>query len=351
MSTIAEGLVKSLHHITLVTTSEPVNRRFYTEVLGLRRVKLSVNQDDFFHRHLFYGDENGSSGSVITFFEWPHLVSGHVGLGAPHHIAYSVKDIEALQKWAAWLRGNGIQVSGPHIMGDRVSIYFRDPDGSLLELASKLDERIDIAALREMFAEEVEAGKITQNMRLSLMDHASPLATDAAKLERFLSKTLGLRRIARRENPHDRQAVILGFGDEDHDFLRYILKPSIRIGFVGIGSIHHIAVKVESDEDQKKIMQTLDSIGIRHSGIIDRFWFKSLYFRDPFGNLLEVATAGPGYAVDEAPESLGSRLVLPPWLESERRRIEEALRLLDEQYPTRWPPIYRPAPEKPEQVE
>ncbi|GBC71599.1 Putative ring-cleaving dioxygenase MhqA [Candidatus Calditenuaceae archaeon HR02] len=301
MAAVGDGLVKGLHHITLVTASERVNRRFYTEVLGLRRVKLSVNQDDIFHRHLFYGDERGSSGSVVTFFEWPHLVRGHPGLGSPHHLAYSVKDVEALLKWSSWLKRNGLRVSGPHIVGDRVSIYFRDPDGFLLELASRIEGGIDDAALREMFVEEVDVDGITQDMRLSLMDHASPLATDAAQLERFLSKTLGLKMVSKRENPHDSQAVILGFGCEDHDFLRYILKPSIRAGFVGIGSIHHIAVKVESDEDQKKVMQTLDSVGIRHSGIIDRFWFKSLYFRDPFGNLLEVATTGPGYTVDEAP--------------------------------------------------
>jgi glyoxalase family protein len=351
MSKISEGPVKGLHHITLVTSSERVNRRFYTEVMGLRRVKLSVNQDDIFHRHLFYGDENGTSGSVITFFEWPHLPSGQVGLGSPHHLAYGVKNLEALHKWATWLRMNGLRVSGPHRVGDRASIYFRDPDGFLLELATSIDGDIDEVALREMFSEEVEVEGITQDMRLSVMDHASPLATNPALLEQFLSKTLGLKRLAKRENPHDSQAVILGFGSEDHDFLRYILKPSIRVGFVGTGSIHHIAVKVESDEDQKKIMKTLDSIGIRHSGIIDRFWFKSLYFRDPFGNLLEVATAGPGYAVDEPPEALGTRLILPPWLEPERKRIEEALRLLDEQFPAKWPPIYRPAPEKPEKVE
>lgn len=351
MAGAVDGLVKGIHHVTLVTASERVNRRFYTEVLGLRRVKLSVNQDDIFHRHLFYGDEQGSSGSVITFFEWPHLVRGSPGLGSPHHLAYSVKDVEALQKWSSWLKRNCLRVSGPHIVGDRVSIYFRDPDGFLLELASRIEGGIDAAALREMFAEEVEVEGITQDMRLSLMDHASPLATDAAELERFLSKTLGLKRIARRENPHDSQAVILGFGYEDNDFLRYILKPYVRTGFVGVGSIHHIAVKVENDEDQKKVMQTLDSMGIRHSGIIDRFWFKSLYFRDPFGNLLEVATAGPGYTVDEPPESLGSRLVLPPWLEPERRKIEEALKLLDEQFPAKWPPVYSPAPEKPERVE
>ncbi|MEM0445306.1 MAG: VOC family protein [Nitrososphaerota archaeon] len=351
MNRIDKELVEGLHHVTLVTSSERVNRIFYTEVMGLRRVKLSVNQDDILHRHLFYGDEKGSSGSVITFFEWPHLVSGRHGLGSPHHLAYAVKSIEALRKWAEWLKRNSVPVSGPHIVGDRASIYIRDPDGFLLELAAETGGEVDAAVLREIFAEEVEVDRITPDMRLSLMDHASPIATDSTLLERFLSKTLGLRRVATRENPHDPSSPILGFGSGDQDFLRYILKPSAQMGFVGIGNIHHIAVRVKGEEEQREVMSVLNSIGIRHSGIIDRFWFKSLYFRDPFGNLLEVATEGPGYTVDEPPESLGEKLILPPWLEPERRRIEEALRLLDERYPAKWPPTYRPAPEKPESVE
>lgn len=351
MSSVTPGVVKWLHHVTLVTSSEVVNRRFYTEVLGLRRVKLSVNQDDYFHRHLFYGDERGTSGSVITFFEWPHLLGSRVGLGSPHHLAYSVKSLEALQKWSTWLRRHGVSVSGPHSLGDRVSIYFRDPDGFLLELSWRAKEGFDAHVLAEMFSEEIEVRDLLEDMRLSLMDHASPLATDAALLERFLSKTLGLKRLSKMQNPHDPAGAILGFGAEDQDFLRYILRPSAPMGFVGVGGIHHVAVKVEGEQEQREVMRVLDSMGVRHSGIVDRFWFKSLYFRDPFGNLLEVATEGPGYSVDEPPESLGSRLVLPPWLEPQRKRIEEALRQIDEQYTAKWPPIYRAAPEKPERIE
>ncbi|MEM1534408.1 MAG: VOC family protein [Nitrososphaerota archaeon] len=351
MSSIEQGVVEGLHHVTLITSSERVNRKFYTEVMGLRRVKLSVNQDDIFHRHLFYGDEKGSSGSVITFFEWPHLVSGRSGLGSPHHLAYTVSSVEALRKWDAWLKRQGVPLSGPHILQGRISIYLKDPDGVLLELTCRVEEEFDPTALTELYSEEPPVDAISRDMRLTLMDHASPVATDAALVERFLSKTLGLRRVAMRENPHDPSSAVLGLGSEDHDFLRYILKPSAQMGFVGIGSIHHIAVKVEGEEEQREVMKVLDSIGIRHSGIVDRFWFKSLYFRDPFGNLLEVATSGPGYTVDEPPESLGEKLILPPWLEPERRRIEEALRLLDERYPAKWPPIYRPASEKPERVE
>src|SRR5271169_6127434 len=118
-----DGLVQGLHHITLVTSNQEVNRRFYTEVLGLRRVKLSVNQDDIFHRHLFYADDMGTTGSAITFFEWPDLPRGQIGLGSPHHLAYTAPSVDSLVKWKAWLHSRGVSVVGPIVRGDRVSLY------------------------------------------------------------------------------------------------------------------------------------------------------------------------------------------------------------------------------------
>lgn len=342
--------VKGLHHVTLVTSREPVNRLFYTEILGLRRVKLSVNQDDILHRHVFYGDERGSSGSVITFFEWPHLPEGQAGLGSPHHLAYTVKNLDALLKWASLLRSRGVRVSGVYVVGERISIYFKDPDGALIELTCRDDEGVDQSYLNEAFSEELTVESVSADMRLRSIDHASPIATDAGLLERFLFKTLGLRRVSRMENPHDLSSVILGMGSEENDFLRYIVRPGAPQGSIGIGSIHHVAVKVMDEDEQKEIIRTLDSIGIPHSGIVDRFWFKSVYFRDPFGNLLEVATDGPGYTVDEPQETLGSRLALPPWLEPKRRFIEDSLSLLDARYSVKWPPKYPPAPEMPERL-
>src|SRR6201988_3585633 len=128
------GLVKDLHHISLVTSDQELNRRFYTEVLGLRRVKLTVNQDDPFHRHLFYADEKGTTGTAITFFEWPELPRGSVGLGSPPHLSYSVKGVDPLRKGSAWLKANGVDGSGPLPRDDNVSLYLRDPDGVLVEI-------------------------------------------------------------------------------------------------------------------------------------------------------------------------------------------------------------------------
>ena len=134
MSQELNGLVKGLHHITLVTGNQEVNRRFYTEVLGLRRVKLTVNQDDIFHRHLFYADEKGTTGSAITFFEWPDLPRGQIGLGSPHHLAYTAPSIDSVPKWKYWLTSQGVSVTGPYSRDGRISLYLRDPDGVTVEI-------------------------------------------------------------------------------------------------------------------------------------------------------------------------------------------------------------------------
>ena len=136
------GLVKGLHHITLVTSNEEINRRFYTEVMGLRRVKLTVNQDDIYHRHLFYADENGTTGSAITFFEWPNLPHGEAGLGSPHHLSYTVPKIDAIWKWKSWLISQAVSVTGPFVRDGRVSLYLKDPDGVTVEIAHPNDDTV-----------------------------------------------------------------------------------------------------------------------------------------------------------------------------------------------------------------
>jgi glyoxalase family protein len=344
-----KGLVKGLHHITLVTSNEEVNRRFYTEVLGLRRVKLSVNQDDIFHRHLFYGDEQGTTGSVITFFEWPGLPQGTVGLFSPHHLSYRVDRVEALPKWRAWLKRNGVPVSSLMLRGERVSIYLRDPDGVLIEITAPNGEGLGHEDIRELERELPSVTSIGPDMKLRRFDHASPITDDHEITRKFYEKLLGLEAFSLRPNPDDQgsQLALIGNAD-DPSFMSYLFSPEPPMGFVGIGSIHHIAMAVEDKEDQLRIMRRLEAAGIRTSGIIDRFWFRSLYFRDPHGNLLEIATRGPGYAVDEPMESLGSRLILPPWLEPHRAEIEARLKEQDERNRARWPPLYAPLPPAPE---
>ncbi len=351
MSQDLKGLVQGLHHITLVTSNEEVNRRFYTEVLGLRRVKLSVNQDDIYHRHLFYADEKGTTGSAITFFEWPRLHPGKVGTGAPHHLSYSTRTVDALSKWISWLTSNGVSVVGPFVRDARVSIYLRDPDGATVEITAPNKDLASPDYLEEIMTDLPTTTEITENMRLSTFNHSSPITTDADRTTKFFDKFVGLKNSFTIPNPDQKNSTILGIGNDDRPgFLRYLNFSKAPSGLVGDGSIHHIAMAVEDDEDQQKILQRMNEMGLQNSGIIDRFWFHSLYFRDPDGNLLEIATRNPGYTADEPMEKLGSGLVLPKLLEPRRAEIEARLKSTDAANHRTWPPKYPLTSASPEAI-
>jgi glyoxalase family protein len=346
-----DGLIDGLHHITLVTSNEEVNRRFYTEILRLRRVKLTVNQDDIFHRHLFYANEKAETGSAITFFEWPDLPKGTVGLSSPHHLSYSVRSLEALPKWRSWLLSHGVYVIGPMPRDGRISIYLKDPDGVIVEITKPNDEGIRSDYVRELQDDNPTVAELSPDMKLASFDHASPLTLNPEVTVRFLGKLLGLKNSYKRNNPDQNHVAIIGVGNEDKpDFLRYLASPAAPLGEVGTGSVHHIALAVEDEGVQQMILRRMNAMGVVNSGVIDRFWFKSLYFRDPDGNLLEIATKGPGYSADEPQDCLGSRLILAPWLEQRRREIEAALKETDASNARTWPPSYPELSSAPENL-
>jgi glyoxalase family protein len=348
MSSVS-GLVKGLHHISLVTSNQELNRRFYTEIMGLRRVKLTVNQDDPYHRHLFYADDKGTTGTAITFFEWPELPRGQAGLSSPHHLSYYIGSVDALPRWARWLRSNGVSVIGPMMRGQKVSLYLRDPDGVLIEITANNPDDVSLDYLRSLESSEV-AG-IAPDMKLVRFDHASPLSNDAFVMQKFLQNLVGLESFSESANPDQQGTLVAEAGSKDNPgFMRYLVSPAVTTGVVGRGNIHHIALAVEEDEDQLRIERRLNDAGIRNSGVIDRFWFKSLYFRDPDYNLLEIATKKPGYVADEPVEKMGTSLVLPEWLEGERGRIEAAINETDRKSSRAWPPKYEPAPSPPESL-
>ncbi len=319
------------------------------EILGLRRVKLTVNQDDIFHRHLFYANDRAETGSAITFFEWPGLPKGVPGLTSPHHLSYAVAALEALPKWRAWLISHGVSVAGPFVRDGRISLYLKDPDGVIVEITKPNDEGITPDYVHELNREPPVVKEIASDMKLTSFDHASPVTLNPEVTVRFLGRLLGLKNSSKRTNPDQKDTAIVGVGNEDRpEFLRYLASSMAPLGEVGTGSVHHIAMCVEDEAAQQRILHQMNTLSVPNSGVIDRFWFKSLYFRDPDGNLLEIATKGPGYAADEPAEQLGSRLVLAPWLEPRRHEIEGALIELDAGNAHSWPPAYPKIPSPPE---
>ncbi len=293
-----------IHHVTCITGDAPRNVDFYTRVLGLRLVKKTVNQDDPTVYHLFYADEDGSPGSDITFFEYPGVRRGHAGAGMIHTVRWRVGSGDALGFWEQRLAPETALV-----VRDESTLTFEDPEGLRHQLA--VVETTDTPLVSEHPEIPVEHA-------LQGFDgvRAYSLRPDASRS--VLEDVLGF-------EPH-------GDGWEARGTSRgglyaYDESPPER-GVGGAGTVHHIAWSSTMDEHESWHARVTEA-GLFPSPVIDRFWFRSIYFREPNGVLFEIATLGPGFAVDEDPEHLGESLVLPPAFEHLRARIEPALTPLE----------------------
>lgn len=350
-------MIQGLHHITLGCSDAARTVHFYTRVLGLRLVKQTVNFDDPTSYHLYFGDEGGSPGSVVTFFEWGGAPKGKPGVGGTHHFALRVPDGTVLRKWKRYLNGRGIHVNGPLDRHYFESIYLNDPDGTIIELATDgpgwtLDEAPD--ALGQAYLEppaemvttnrdkaRIEADtypepvpEITDDMRLQNgMHHITAISSDIRRTQAFLGDLLGLQLVKRTSNFDDPDSAHYYWGVDGGrpgTLITYFERDPKREprARMGVGQTHHYAFAVPDDETQLRFRERLLTAGLRVSPVMDRVYFKSVYTNDPDGHVVELATAGPGFAVDEALTELGSRLMLPPWLEGERGRLEPYLQPL-----------------------
>ncbi len=287
--------------MTLITGDAPRNVDFYTRVLGLRLVKKTVNQDDPTVYHLFYADEHGSAGSDITFFEYPGAARGQAGPGMVHTVVWRVASEEALGFWEQRLAGEG--QTATHA-GD--SLTFEDFEGVRHELT--IDHTRDeplVATHPEIPAEHALRG----------FDGVRAYAIDVDRSTGLLEETLGFE--SRGDNTWEAR------GDARGGFYVYDAAPEGR-GIPGAGTVHHVAWATNMDE-QDAWQERVAEAGYRPTQVIDRFYFKSIYFREPNGILFELATLGPGFATDEDPEHLGERLSLPPDFEHLREQIEPKL--------------------------
>jgi glyoxalase family protein len=303
--------VTGLHHVTAIAGNAQQNLDFYAGVLGMRLVKKSVNQDDPGTYHLFYADGDGHPGSDLTFFPWPDLPPGRKGTGLTVEVALAIPSA-SLEYWRERLAGHGVVPAPVETrFGDRF-LPFTDPDGLGLALAGTDDPR-DFTAWRESPVPTEHQVRGLHGVRL--------WERELGATERFLVGALGFSKSGEEGDWH-RYAVE---GGGSGRYLEVRALPSERPGSWGTGSVHHIAWRVPDDAAQRAAQERVEAAGRHPTEVIDRFWFKSVYFREPGGALFEVATDGPGFAVDEAPEALGTTLVLPPWLEPARNRIEAAL--------------------------
>jgi glyoxalase family protein len=290
-----------IHHITCITGDAPRNVDFYARVLGLRLVKKTVNQDDPTVYHLFYADEQGSPGADITFFEYPGARRGRAGAGMVHRIVWRVASEAALDFWQERLQREAVEAR----RGDG-SLRFADPEGLQLELI--LDDSED----EPLIAEHPE---IPAELALLGFAGVRAFSADPSASRHLLEGGLGF---------EPREATEWEVrGERRGSFYVYDQPPPDR-GFGGAGTVHHVAWSSLMDEHELWRQRAAEA-GAMPTPVIDRFYFRSIYFREPSGVLFEIATMGPGFATDEAPEHLGERLSLPPAFEHLREQIEPVL--------------------------
>ncbi|HXV02505.1 MAG TPA: ring-cleaving dioxygenase [Gaiellaceae bacterium] len=293
--------LEGIHHITCITADAPGNVEFYADVLGLRLVKKSVNQDDPTVYHLFYADEQGSTGSDITFFEYPGARRGRAGAGMIHTITWRVASEEALDFWEERLRAKGVEP-----VREDGRLRFEDPEGLGLELVVSETEDEPLIA---------EHPEIPSELALQGFDSVRAYSRAPEASKGFLEETLAFE--PRGENEWEAR------GDQRGGLYGYD-EPPAEPGIPGAGTVHHVAWASPTD-DHVAWRERVARTGANPTPVIDRFYFRSIYFREPSGVLFEIATLGPGFTADEPLESLGERLSLPPDYEPLRDRLEEVL--------------------------
>jgi glyoxalase family protein len=312
-----------IHHLTAVTANIRENYRFYTRVLGMRLVKRSVNQDDVSAYHLFYADAVGNPGTDLTFFDWqmPREQRGNHSITRTY---LRVKGIEAMNWWANRLKEQKLSVGAVTERDGRTVLDFEDFEGQRLAL-------VDDGGLGDEPAFWKE-GPVPPEYQIRGL---GPILMSVPNIEAthlVLTRVMEMRKV--REYPHpeniEHAVVVYEMGDGGpHAELHVAIQPELSPSRLGAGGVHHVAFRTTTEEEHYAWINKLNSIGIRNSGRVDRYYFRSLYFREPNGVLFEIATNGPGFAVDEDVSTLGENIALPPFLESQREEIVANLKPIE----------------------
>src|SRR6202035_4254334 len=303
--------IAGIHHVTAIARDPQKNVDFYTGVLGLRLVKKTVNFDDPGSYHLYYGDETGRPGTLLTFCPWPHAKLGSRGAGQATRIAFAVPE-GSLGRWIAHLEAHGVEIEGPRGRFAEEVLVLRDPDGLEIEL-------VELAGAAEIAP--WEGGPVPAEVAVRGFHGVTLTEWNPDVTAPLLTATMGFRPTD--ESPgRFRFETGAGGGGTRVDILA---SPDAARGRISAGTVHHVAWRAADDAEQLAWQRTLAERGLQVTPVQERQYFRSIYFREPGGVLFEIATDGPGFTVDEPVASLGSALKLPPWLEPARAEIEEAL--------------------------
>lgn len=299
-----------IHHVTAIAGAPQRNLDFYAGILGLRLIKKTVNFDDPGTYHLYYGDGAGNPGSIMTFFPWPDAPRGRVGAGQLTATSFSIP-AESLGYWTERLIEHGIPFEKPSQRFDETVLAFSDPDGLPLELVAATNDG------REGWRD----GPVLPEHAIRGFHHVTLLEHDPAPTTKLLRDTLGFRQTG---EDGDRQRFEAGDGGAGNT-VDVLTSADARRGSLGVGTVHHVAYRVPDEEIQLALREEISGLGYDVTSVLDRNYFRSIYFREPGGVLFEIATDPPGFAVDEDLSHLGESLKLPPWLEPQRERLENAL--------------------------
>lgn len=307
-----------IHHLTAITADAPGNNRFYTQTLGLRRVKKTVNQDDTSAYHLFFADGAGTPGTDITFFDWP-VARERRGTRSISHTGLRVSE-ESLDYWADRLRGLGVATGQITTLDGRASLEVEDPEGQRLRL---------VAA--DGSAVAWDRSPVPAEHQIHGLGPITISVPELAPTEVVLTHVMNMRRTRDYPSPDGAGQVHvfeMGEGGPAAE-LHVAVQPGLPVARQGAGAVHHVAFRVPDHPTIRQWAQRLAEMRVPNSGEVERYYFRSLYFREPAGNLFEIATDDPGFDVDEPRDTMGEALSLPPFLEPKRAQIEANLKPLD----------------------
>jgi glyoxalase family protein len=303
--------VLGLHHVTAISSDPQKTLDFYTKILGLRLIKLTVNYDDPSTYHIYFGDEIGHPGTVLTFFPWPGQPRGRKGAGQATNTSFSIPQ-ESVMYWQDRLKSHAVSPEASRKRFGETVLSFEDHDGQGLELVGT-----KVIEDRSGWTE----GPVPKEHAIRGFHSVTLLEEVLERTESVLVDTLGFRQVGEEENRFRYEAEKGAVGT----IVDIVSQPDSKRGFVSVGTVHHVAFRASDDEHQKDLRQEILKADLNVTQVINRNYFHSIYFREQGGVLFEVATDQPGFVIDESPEKLGTSLALPPWLENSRAEIEKNL--------------------------